>query len=384
MSNGRLVLPPWFPVQIGLHRHPKIAAIVAACETIVDVHQAVGLMVDCWGWANEYSEDGIVTLTTRDLFDIRFGHPGLAKAMESVGWLRFEDRAGVPCAVFVNYHRFCRETVQRRWHDRQRKARQRDNGGTKLRLAQDSDGTESGQAGTQACPPCERSRQTETKRETERETAAGARACVEESACATVSPAQEALEQVGFDSGIATELASIAVGHGRPEGTNQYVADLLRSADRLYDRGHLHNRLGWLRRAIQGGYDPIASVVSHRTARSRHAAQAASDAKAAAERLEETRVGLEEALEKLPQEGRDWIVGRVRELMASEVAYDAKNRPVDCAAAFDDWTHDQRMRSPLSQGCYWRALGEWRREHPPPPDQSTLKLEYPGGTDDEK
>jgi len=75
----------WIKIQVGLERTPEVIdlANLLSCS----VHEAVGLCVIFWGWADGATADGRLAKCTRKIVDAAVSRDGFAEAMIKVGWL---------------------------------------------------------------------------------------------------------------------------------------------------------------------------------------------------------------------------------------------------------------------------------------------------------
>lgn len=115
----------WIKVRTTLRTSPKVVRISSALMwTPV---QSIGAIVSAWMLADEHADDNGEVKMTAEEFDIVIGCPGLADAMEAVGWLEIGD-----CSVlFLEYQEHNGTTAKRRAADQKRKRHVRKTSATK-------------------------------------------------------------------------------------------------------------------------------------------------------------------------------------------------------------------------------------------------------------
>jgi hypothetical protein len=79
----------WIKMQKSLPRDPRVVRISSALKA--DRLRTVGGLLSAWCLFDEQTEDGILEGYTAELMDDIVGFQGLARAMESVGWLEIGD-----------------------------------------------------------------------------------------------------------------------------------------------------------------------------------------------------------------------------------------------------------------------------------------------------
>ena len=79
----------WIKMKKSLPRDPRVVRISSALNA--DRLRTVGGLMSAWCLADEQTEDGMLDGYTPELFDELIGFPGLAKAMQIVGWLEIGD-----------------------------------------------------------------------------------------------------------------------------------------------------------------------------------------------------------------------------------------------------------------------------------------------------
>jgi len=138
----------WIKMRIGIETDPAVFAIASRLK--LDRFAVVGRLSAFWGWMNQHSEDGSVTLAgnvtgnasgnvtgnapdnaTADscgIIDTITGVSGFAEALQSVGWLIF-TRAGFEIPSYDRYNRSSAKTRsanairQARYKEKQRAAK---------------------------------------------------------------------------------------------------------------------------------------------------------------------------------------------------------------------------------------------------------------------
>lgn len=105
----------WIKMQKSLPRDPRVIRIASALNA--DRLRTVGGLFSAWCLFDEQTETGIVSGYTPELLDELVAFPGLARAMESVGWLEIgEDFLAVP-----RFDEHNGQSAKRRAQDRNRK-----------------------------------------------------------------------------------------------------------------------------------------------------------------------------------------------------------------------------------------------------------------------
>jgi hypothetical protein len=85
----------WIKMQKSLPRDPRVVRISSALKA--DRLRTVGGLFSAWCLFDEQTEDGKLEGYTPEILDDLIGFPGLAKAMQSVGWLDIDgDSLRVP------------------------------------------------------------------------------------------------------------------------------------------------------------------------------------------------------------------------------------------------------------------------------------------------
>lgn len=79
----------WIKLREDLHDDPAVVTIADRCG--VSVWHAVGVVARVWAWAGRLSADGRVPHAKPSMIDTITHTPGLAEAMQSVGWLLVGD-----------------------------------------------------------------------------------------------------------------------------------------------------------------------------------------------------------------------------------------------------------------------------------------------------
>jgi hypothetical protein len=121
----------WIPIRVRLEEDLDVLGIAEALE--LDVHAVVGKLITFWGWANEMSHDGHMSLSrsVRDTcrasvalsewIDRKVGAQGFAQALLNVGWLKSYEGG----FVVYDFDRWNSENARKRLKnaDRQRRVR---------------------------------------------------------------------------------------------------------------------------------------------------------------------------------------------------------------------------------------------------------------------
>ena len=107
----------WIKVQTNLRTSPKVIRVASSLEwTPV---QSLGAIVTAWMLADEHATDsGLLEGLSFEDLDAMVSCPGLAEAMEKVGWLK-ESKKGVQ---FVKYEEHNGSTAKSRARDQKRKS----------------------------------------------------------------------------------------------------------------------------------------------------------------------------------------------------------------------------------------------------------------------
>jgi hypothetical protein len=79
----------WIKMRTDLAEDPAVIAVAARLD--VDEFAIVGRLHHLWGWFDSQSRDGHAAGVTRGWIDRKTQMPGLAAALESVGWLEVDD-----------------------------------------------------------------------------------------------------------------------------------------------------------------------------------------------------------------------------------------------------------------------------------------------------
>lgn len=104
----------WIKWEKGLCRKPEVLEIAASLG-VTDQHAAACCML-VWEWADDVTVEGIIRAKP-EAVDRIAGQPGMASAMESVGWLVVSDS----CIQFPHYDRHNGRTAKERALDATRK-----------------------------------------------------------------------------------------------------------------------------------------------------------------------------------------------------------------------------------------------------------------------
>lgn len=109
----------WIKVDSQTARKSEVVRL--ARHLNVNRHEALGLCVAFWGWADGESDDGYLPGCTTEMIDEIMGHPGFAKALQKVGWL-VGDKEGL---FIPNFDRHNGESAKKRALATRRKDRWR-------------------------------------------------------------------------------------------------------------------------------------------------------------------------------------------------------------------------------------------------------------------
>lgn len=110
----------WIKMNKSLPRDPRVIRISSALKA--DRLRTVGGLFSAWCIFDEQTEDGILPGYSPEILDELISFPGLARAMESVGWLEVRDD-GLAVPRFDEHNG---ASAKRRAQDRDRKASSRD------------------------------------------------------------------------------------------------------------------------------------------------------------------------------------------------------------------------------------------------------------------
>jgi hypothetical protein len=397
---------PWIAVRVCLADTAKVARIrravpaIAKVDAVVGAQAAVGALVGVWGRVD--SEIDLLRTdlwegADLDLVDSIAHHQGFGQAMVGVGWLKVVETG----LRFVGLRRYHPQSYKKRQDNQRRQQAKRDRMRDGDRDAGRDEPRDQNRDVTEQQIQLQTTDTNTTTTTATRDTAAGVHTCFEENETPANRSAQEELAKAGFDSDVAADLAVKVVAHGRPEGTLQYIRDMILSSERLNTLGRLTNPRGWLRTMIEAGGEPTASVVSDRQARSRHDAQMDSSAKQEAEWIEREATRLQGRLGELPANDKSWILDRVREIVKPIRVYDARAKRISLLTLINSLSPEQRLRDPYLQDACAKALAEHAKaklssvdemfpDHAkpndsktpegsqPPPDQAELELEHKG------
>lgn len=79
----------WIKVQKSTPNDPRIVRMSSALKA--DRYRTLGGTIAAWILFDDHTDDGMIVGYTPDVLDELIGFPGLAKAMESVGWLEIGE-----------------------------------------------------------------------------------------------------------------------------------------------------------------------------------------------------------------------------------------------------------------------------------------------------
>ena len=105
----------WIKVQKSTPCDPRIVRMASALKA--DRLKTFGATVSAWILFDDHTEDGMIVGYTAEVLDELIGFPGLARAMESVGWLEIgENHLKVP-----GFEQHNGQSAKRRANDNVRK-----------------------------------------------------------------------------------------------------------------------------------------------------------------------------------------------------------------------------------------------------------------------
>lgn len=113
----------WIKMRIDLQSHPKVVRIMSAMrphdvQSVTDKFRVVGGLHAVWGVFDTHSEDGVLRGYTPEALDHIVGWDGLARAMESVGWLVYDGEETLTLPEFTEHNG---QSAKRRAEDQKRK-----------------------------------------------------------------------------------------------------------------------------------------------------------------------------------------------------------------------------------------------------------------------
>ena len=117
----------WIKVEKSTLRKPEVATIARLLG--VPRHQCIGILLDFWMWLDDVCVDGHVDACVDADVDAVLSTPGLAAALQVVGWAKFEASAdGLTGRLLVPHHdRHFGESAKNRSLKSERQARWRAN-----------------------------------------------------------------------------------------------------------------------------------------------------------------------------------------------------------------------------------------------------------------
>lgn len=105
----------WLKIEIHTPTKPELGAIARSCKC-----SKADAFLGCfkfWAWADSVTETGQIDFLEPGDCDQHAGLLGFGKAMEHVGWIKF-DTSG---ATITNFGRHCGKSAKRRALDAERK-----------------------------------------------------------------------------------------------------------------------------------------------------------------------------------------------------------------------------------------------------------------------
>lgn len=111
----------WIKMRVNLADDPAVVRLGNSLK--ITRHEAVGLLHYLWGWADAHTDNGVVKGVNSEWLDTYTRKPGLAAALESVGWLEITGDG----LVFPNFDRHNGSSAKKRAYGtaRQRVNRER-------------------------------------------------------------------------------------------------------------------------------------------------------------------------------------------------------------------------------------------------------------------
>jgi hypothetical protein len=109
----------WIKMRTDLQKHPKVRKIASAIcpESVPDKFRAIGALHAVWSLFDALSTDGSLAYYTPEALDSETGVAGIARAMESVEWLKV-DPQGLSLPEFEEHNS---QSAKRRAEDQKRK-----------------------------------------------------------------------------------------------------------------------------------------------------------------------------------------------------------------------------------------------------------------------
>jgi len=110
------VAADWIKLRTDLQSHPKVVRILSATRS--DKFRVIGGLHAVWSVFDTHTADGILRGYTPELLDHVIGWEGFARAMEAVGWLRFD---GLETLTLPEFEAHNGQSAKRRAEDQKRK-----------------------------------------------------------------------------------------------------------------------------------------------------------------------------------------------------------------------------------------------------------------------
>lgn len=108
----------WIKMRCNLNDHPKVRKLARMVGQ--DIFGVVGRLHKIWSWADEHSEDGVVSTTFDDIDEVVLCE-NFASAMSEIGWL--EEHGGN--VVFVDFNTHNGDSAKKRANSAARASRSR-------------------------------------------------------------------------------------------------------------------------------------------------------------------------------------------------------------------------------------------------------------------
>lgn len=120
-----MAMQNWIAMRTDLHIDPAVIKLGQMMEPRLRTEVIVGYLWKVWCWADQTTEDGVITGVTLDAAEEVLHLPGFLKCMTHVGWLEYiEDTNG--CAIiFPNWETWMCNSTKRRLKEAQRKQLER-------------------------------------------------------------------------------------------------------------------------------------------------------------------------------------------------------------------------------------------------------------------
>lgn len=108
-------------IKVETHLSTKSEILRLALRLGISRHEAVGLCLAFWSWADNETQDGRLVCCTPEMLDGILHYPGLAEALTEVGWLAVDGGD----LVIPNFERHNGQSAKRRAAEAKRQAKRR-------------------------------------------------------------------------------------------------------------------------------------------------------------------------------------------------------------------------------------------------------------------